>query len=123
MTHPTPNFGDFQLEIYLRGLSGVRESLPLTYAELEARAHAALPPDITSYVAGGAGHEYTAEANVTAFDRWGPMLLEESPDDGTDRGLAVFCGCTDREPQFEFVQREWINAPKFQGPQQDKDRS
>jgi isopentenyl diphosphate isomerase/L-lactate dehydrogenase-like FMN-dependent dehydrogenase len=23
MTHATPNFGDFQLEIYLRGLSGV----------------------------------------------------------------------------------------------------
>lgn len=72
MTHTTPNFGDFQLEIYLRGLSGVRENQPLTYAEFEARAHAALPPDILSYVAGGAGNEYTQEANVTAFDPPGP---------------------------------------------------
>ena len=30
IAHTTPNFGDFQLEIYLRGLSGVRENLPLT---------------------------------------------------------------------------------------------
>ncbi|MGI8557126.1 MAG: alpha-hydroxy-acid oxidizing protein [Solirubrobacteraceae bacterium] len=67
------NFGDFQLEIYLRGLAGVRESLPLTFAELESRAQAALAPDIVSYVAGGAGNEYTQEANVTAFDRWGLM--------------------------------------------------
>ncbi len=28
MTHTTPNFGDFPLEIYPRGLSGVRENLP-----------------------------------------------------------------------------------------------
>ena len=53
MTHTTPNFGDFQLEIYLRGLFGGRENLPLTHTELEARAHEALPPDILSYVAGG----------------------------------------------------------------------
>ena len=29
------NFGDIQLEIYFRGLEGVRESLPLTFEELE----------------------------------------------------------------------------------------
>jgi len=77
MVHTTPNFGDFQLEIYLRDLSGMRENLPLTYPELEARAHAALPPDIVSYVAGGAGNEHTQDANVTAFDRWGliPRML------------------------------------------------
>jgi hypothetical protein len=105
MTHTTPNLGDFQLEFCLRGLSSVRENLSLTYAELKARAHPALPPDIMSYVAGEVGNEYTQEANVTAFDRWGPMLLEESPDDGTDRGLAVFFGCADLELRFEFVQR------------------
>ena len=70
MTNATPNFGDLQLEINMRGMSGVREKQPLTYAELEARAHTALPPDIVSYVAGGAGNEYTQDANVTAFDRW-----------------------------------------------------
>jgi isopentenyl diphosphate isomerase/L-lactate dehydrogenase-like FMN-dependent dehydrogenase len=77
MEHETPNHGDYQLEVYLRGLTGVREDLPFTFAELEARAHATLPPDIVSYVAGGAGNEYTQNANVTAFDRWGviPRML------------------------------------------------
>ena len=77
-----PNFGDFQLEIYLRGLAGVVEDLPLTFAELERRAAAALPPGIVSYVAGGAGNEYTQRANVTAFDRYGliPRMLVGAPD-------------------------------------------
>ncbi len=72
-----PNFGDFQLEIYLGGLTGVRPSEPMTYAELERRARAALPPDVLSYVAGGAGNEFTQDANVTAFDRLGlvPRML------------------------------------------------
>ncbi len=43
----------------------------MTYAGWEARAHAALPPSVLSYVAGGAGGERTQEANVRAFDRWG----------------------------------------------------
>ena len=38
-----------------------------------------------------------------------------------DRGLAVFFGCADLERQFEFVQKEWVNAPKFQGLLHDKD--
>jgi isopentenyl diphosphate isomerase/L-lactate dehydrogenase-like FMN-dependent dehydrogenase len=71
------NYGDYQFEIYLRGLTGVRESLPLTFAELERRAHAAMPEEIVSYVAGGAGNEFTQDANVRAFDRWGilPRML------------------------------------------------
>lgn len=67
------NFGDYQLEIYFRGLAGVREGLPMTFAELERRAHAAMPDEIVSYVAGGAGNEHTQNANVSAFDRWGLM--------------------------------------------------
>jgi lactate 2-monooxygenase len=67
------NFGDFQLEIYLQGLTGVRTDLPLTFAALEARAHAAMSPELVSYVAGGAGNEHTQNLNVTAFDRWGLM--------------------------------------------------
>jgi lactate 2-monooxygenase len=66
-------FGDFQLEIYLAGLSGTVPSLPVSYAELEARAERALPPSVLSYVAGGAGDEYTQRANVTAFSQWGLM--------------------------------------------------
>jgi lactate 2-monooxygenase len=71
------NLGDYQLEIYFRGLSGVRERFPVSFAELERRAHAALPEDIVSYVAGGAGNEHTQNANVNAFDRWGlvPRML------------------------------------------------
>src|SRR5881398_3349338 len=68
-----PNFGDAQLEIYFRGLAGVRPALPLTFAELEKRARSALAPEILSYVAGGSGNEYTQNANVAAFDRYGLM--------------------------------------------------
>ena len=52
---------------------------------------------------------------------YGSLLPEESPDDGVDWGLAVFFGCADLERQFEFVQKEWVNAPKFQGRVHDKD--
>ena len=71
------NFGDFQLGIYLRGLEGVRESLPATFAELEQRAQAIMSEEMFSYVAGGAGNEHTQNANVSAFDRWGiaPRML------------------------------------------------
>jgi lactate 2-monooxygenase len=86
-----PNFGDFQLEIYLRGLAGEREHLPLSYGELERRAAAMLAPELLSYVAGGAGNEHTQRANVTAFDRYGliPRMLVAAP----ERDLSVeLCG-------------------------------
>jgi lactate 2-monooxygenase len=67
------NYGDYQVEIYFQGLSGVRSDLPMTYAELEARAGSALSPELLSYVAGGAGNEHTQRLNVDAFDRWGLM--------------------------------------------------
>lgn len=66
-------FGDYQLEIYLQGLAGVLPSLPMDYAGLEAKAQAAMPPSVWSYVAGGAGDERTQRVNRTAFDRWGLM--------------------------------------------------
>lgn len=73
----TPNFGDFQLEIYLAGLNGAKPEHPMTFAELEARAEAALSTEIFSYVAGGAGNEYTQRHNVEAFDRYAliPRML------------------------------------------------
>jgi len=67
------NFGDWQLAIYINGLSGERPELPMTFAELERRAEATMPEAIWSYVAGGAGDERTQRANVSAFDRWGVM--------------------------------------------------
>jgi lactate 2-monooxygenase len=66
-------YGDYQLEIYLQGLSGVVPSLPMAYADWEVKAEAAMPPSIWSYVAGGAGDERTQRVNRTAFDSWGLM--------------------------------------------------
>ncbi|WP_329430562.1 alpha-hydroxy-acid oxidizing protein [Streptosporangium sp. NBC_01495] len=73
----SPQFGDYQNEIYSDGLRGVVPGLPMTFTELEARAEAALPPSVWSYVAGGAGDEHTQRANVAAFRRWGliPRML------------------------------------------------
>jgi isopentenyl diphosphate isomerase/L-lactate dehydrogenase-like FMN-dependent dehydrogenase len=70
---PSAPYGDFQLEIYLAGLGGTVPSLPVSFAELEARAAHALPPSVLSYVAGGAGDERTQRANVAAFRQWGLM--------------------------------------------------
>ncbi|MGW4482307.1 alpha-hydroxy-acid oxidizing protein [Amycolatopsis sp. NPDC004368] len=64
-------FGDFQNEIYFAGLTGRVPTMPMVYAELEARAAQALPPSVLSYVAGGAGDEATQRGNAEAFGRWG----------------------------------------------------
>jgi lactate 2-monooxygenase len=64
-------FGDYQLEIYLQGLSGIMPNLPMTFAEWEAKAQSAMPPSVYSYVAGGAGDERTQRVNRSAFDNWG----------------------------------------------------
>ena len=45
----------------------------MSFAEWEAKAQAAMPPSMWSYVAGGAGDERTQRVNVTAFDDWGLM--------------------------------------------------
>jgi isopentenyl diphosphate isomerase/L-lactate dehydrogenase-like FMN-dependent dehydrogenase len=72
-----PGFGDYQLELYLAGLQGVRPALPMTAAGMEERARYAMPPETLSYVAGGAGDEFTQDLNVRAFDRYGlvPRML------------------------------------------------
>lgn len=72
-----PNFSDFQLGLYLNGLSGAKPDHPLTYDELVAAAEARLDPQLFDYVAGGAGDEATQDANVAAFARWGiwPRML------------------------------------------------
>lgn len=65
------HYGDYQMEIYRTGLSGRLPKLPVNFSDLEARAHAAMPPGMVSYVAGGCGNEHTQNINVTAFERWG----------------------------------------------------
>jgi lactate 2-monooxygenase len=71
------HYGDYQMEIYGAGLSGRLPSLPVDFGGLEARAHAAMPPGLVSYVAGGCGDEHTQNINVSAFKRWGliPRML------------------------------------------------
>ncbi|MGZ5362759.1 MAG: alpha-hydroxy-acid oxidizing protein [Mycobacterium sp.] len=83
-------YSDYELEIYFQGLSGVLPSLPMSFAELEAKAQAAMPPSMWSYVAGGAGDERTQRVNVTAFDNWGLMPR-------------MFVGAAERELSVEFL--------------------
>ncbi|MGW5479184.1 lactate 2-monooxygenase [Streptomyces sp. NPDC004008] len=80
-------FADYQNEIYFAGLHGVVPRLPMTYADLEPPAQAAMTPSVRSYVAGGAGDEHTQRANVTAFEQWGliPRMLVGA----TERDLSV----------------------------------
>jgi lactate 2-monooxygenase len=81
------NYGDWQLDIYVRGLSGTEPTLPMSYAELERRAEQAMDPRVWSYVAGGAGDERTQRANVDAFDRWG--LMPRMLSGVADRDLSI----------------------------------
>lgn len=75
-----PQFGDYQNEIYFRGLSGIRPALPVDFRTLEARASAALPPSVLTYVQGGCGDEGTQRRNVEAFAEWGlvPRMLVDT---------------------------------------------
>lgn len=66
-------FADYQIEIYFQGLSGIVPSFPMSFAELEERAQAALSPSLWSYVSGGSGDERTQRVNVSAFEQWGLM--------------------------------------------------
>lgn len=67
------NYGDWQLQIYLGGLTGIRPELPMTYDDLARQAESTLSEQLWSYVAGGAGNEHTQKANVSAFEQWGLM--------------------------------------------------
>jgi len=64
-----PPFGDFQLEIYLGGLSGETPRFPLTVDGLETAARHVMTAEAYGYVAGAAGTEQTARANREAFAR------------------------------------------------------
>jgi lactate 2-monooxygenase len=91
------SFGDYQLEIYLQGLTGVQPALPMSFGELESRAQQAMSPSIWSYVAGGAGDELTQRGNATAFANWGliPRML---------------VGATERDLSIELWGKRWPAA-------------
>lgn len=65
------NFGGMQNEIYNAGLQGILPDYPVDFATLEQRAHEALGPMLTNYVAGGCGDEHTQDTNASAFQHWG----------------------------------------------------
>jgi len=96
------HFGDYQNEIYLQGLAGVVPSLPMSFADWEARAEMALPPSVWSYVAGGAGDERTQRANCEVFERWG--LIPR-----------MFAGAAHRDLSVELFGLT-LPAPAFMAP-------
>jgi len=63
-------FGNYQLEIYLKGLGGETPELPIGYDDLEALARERLAPEAFHYAAGGAGEGRSIAANRRAFDAW-----------------------------------------------------
>jgi deferrochelatase/peroxidase EfeB len=44
---------------------------------------------------------------------FGPHLPDDAPEDGANRGIAVFGGCSDLARQFEFLISVWANDPEF----------
>jgi lactate 2-monooxygenase len=82
-----PHYGDFQNEIYGAGVRGTIPKLPVDFALLEARASAAMPPAVLSYLQGGCGDEFTQRHNAEAFRHWGmtPRMMV----DCTKRDLSI----------------------------------
>src|ERR1700738_3411224 len=95
-------FGDYPLEIYLQGLSGIVPSLPMSYAGWKPKAQAAMSPSVWSYVTGGAGDERTQRVNRTAFDNWGLMPR-------------MFVGAKDRDLSVEVFGLP-LPSPVFMAP-------
>jgi L-lactate dehydrogenase (cytochrome) len=73
------NHANFQNEIYLAGLEGTVPELPTDLHRLEELAATRLTPQAHGYVAGSAGAERTARANLEAFYQWKivPRMLRD----------------------------------------------
>lgn len=80
-------FGAMQNEIYNAGLKGILPTYPVDFATLEKRAHQALGPMMTNYVAGGCGDEHTQDQNAAAFHHWG--MVPRMMVDCSERDLSV----------------------------------
>ena len=70
---------DYYREIYMRGLGGETPAVPVSIAELERQAIAAMEPRAANYVGAGAGSEDTIRANAEAFraHRIVPRMLRD----------------------------------------------
>ena len=82
-----PHYGDYQNQIYFAGLNGVVPKTPVDWAALQARAAAALPPSVLTYVQGGCGDEHTQRWNADAFAHWG--IVPRMMVDCRERDLSV----------------------------------
>src|SRR6201988_2393678 len=71
----------------------------MSFAAGEAKAQAAMPPSLWSYVTGGAGDERTQRVNRTAFDNWGLMPRMLNAQQERDLSVEVF-GLTLPSPLF-----------------------
>jgi len=80
-------FGAMQNEIYNAGLKGIVPDFPVDFATLEKRAHEALGPMLTNYVAGGCGDEHTQNSNSGAFHHWG--MIPRMMVDCAERDLSI----------------------------------
>ncbi len=94
-----PHYGDYQNEIYFRGLQGQLPKLPVDFATLEARACASMPPSVLTYVQGGCGDELTQDRNASAFNHWGmtPRMMVDCS--ARDLSIELF-GMTLPNPLF-----------------------
>jgi Dyp-type peroxidase family len=52
---------------------------------------------------------------------YGPALPEGADDDGVERGIAAFIGCSSLIRQFEFTMNVWVNDPKFKDLGNERD--
>lgn len=91
-----------QSQLYLAGLVGRREGVPVDSVELEAAARRRLGRNAAGYFMGSAGAELTTQANRQAFDR--VRLLPRMLRDVSQRDLSV-----------ELLGRK-ITAPVLLGP-------
>src|SRR5688572_5747810 len=96
------HYGDYQLDIYRAGLRGVLPAIPVDFATLEARATAAMPPSVLSYVQGGCGDEFTQRHNAEAFKHWGmtPRMMVD---------------CSTRDLSIELFGMK-LSSPLFMSP-------
>jgi lactate 2-monooxygenase len=71
-TAPAPrSYGtERQFQIYVAGLQGQRPATPIACEDVERQAREKMSEEAYAYVAGAAGSEDTARANLEAFRRW-----------------------------------------------------
>lgn len=62
-------FGNYQFEVYLKGMAGQTPDFPMSWTELEVAASAAMDAGPHGYVFGSAGNEDTERENRAAFTR------------------------------------------------------